>query len=124
MDDASTITSLLAQRVAAEAGAPFCRYDDQVLTLSQIDDAASRLASGLAERGIAAGDRVAVMLPNHPDAIVTMLALFKLRAVWVPINIHLRGMSLRFILEHADPHALIASGTCSSQSWKRAAPRC
>jgi crotonobetaine/carnitine-CoA ligase len=109
IDDATTIVALLEQRAAADMGTPLCLYEDQVYTASEMRDAAHRLASGLAARGIGPGDRVAVMLPNHPDTITTMFALFLLRATWVPINIQLRGLSLRYILEHADPRAIIAS---------------
>ncbi len=42
----------------------------------------SRLAQLLRERGIGPGDRVAGILPNHPDAVVAMLAATSLGAVW------------------------------------------
>ncbi|HEX3721657.1 MAG TPA: AMP-binding protein, partial [Nitrolancea sp.] len=47
------------------------------------------------------------MLPNHPDYITTIYALIKLRAIWIPVNVHLRGPSLKYVLLHAEPVAMI-----------------
>ena len=48
------------------------------------------------------------MLPNHPLHAATVFAIRKLGAVWVPINVHLKGASLRFILGHCRPRAIAA----------------
>jgi acetoacetyl-CoA synthetase len=42
----------------------------------------ARVAAGLAEMGVRAGDRVAGFLPNVPEALVAMLASASLGAVW------------------------------------------
>ena len=42
----------------------------------------SRLAQAMAAEGVAAGDRVATMLPNLPETIALMLAAASLGAVW------------------------------------------
>ena len=39
---------------------------EQTLTFSAVGDQSSRLAQALRERGVVAGDRVAVMLDNQP----------------------------------------------------------
>jgi carnitine-CoA ligase len=68
----------------------------------------NRLASGLASFGVAPGDRVAVMLANHPDHPAVFLALVRLGATQVPINIHLRGVGLEYVLEHSEARAIVA----------------
>lgn len=107
IDGLVTIPDLLEKRAADDAEESFCYFDEGVFTVRQVHDAVNRLAGGLVQLGITSGDRVAVMLPNHPDYIITMLALIKLRAVWVPINVHLRGPSLKYIVEHSQPKAMI-----------------
>ncbi|MDJ0850368.1 MAG: acetoacetate--CoA ligase [Myxococcota bacterium] len=52
------------------------------LTFAGLHERVSRLAQLLRERGIAPGDRVAAILPNHPDAVVAMLATTSLGAIW------------------------------------------
>ena len=108
IDDSLTIPELLERRAAEDDATPFCSFEGQALTFGELDTAVNRLANGLSGLGIEPGDRVAVMLPNHPDHILTILALIKAGAIWVPVNVHLRGPSLEYVLGHADPRALIA----------------
>lgn len=108
IDDGLTITGLLERRATVNADATFCLGDGRALTFAALDTAANRLANGLIGLGLGRGDRVAVMLPNHSDHIVTILALLKAGITWVPLNAQLRGPSLEFILGHADPRAIIA----------------
>ncbi len=103
-----TIPELLARRAATDASARFCQFGDEDLSIGQLAVRVARLASGLHALGIEPGDRVGVMLANHPDHIVTMLAVIKSGAIWVPINAQLTGASLRHVIEHADPRAIIA----------------
>ncbi|MFJ3143574.1 (2,3-dihydroxybenzoyl)adenylate synthase [Streptomyces halstedii] len=51
------------------------------LTYGQVDRAADRLAAGLRARGLDAGDRVVVHLPNDVETVVLCVALFRLGAL-------------------------------------------
>src|SRR5687767_3882783 len=81
----------------------FARFERQPLSFAALDRDSDALAAGLRRAGIRPGDRVAVMLRNSPEALVLLFALGKARAVWVPVNVQLRGEGLRYILEHAEP---------------------
>src|SRR6185503_279844 len=72
------------------------------------DAAANRLANGLAGAGVRADCRVAVMLPSHPEHIYTMLALARLGATHVPVNVHHKAEGIRQLFEHAEIRAIIA----------------
>ncbi len=52
------------------------------LTDQELRDAVTALASDFRDAGVGPGDRVAAYLPNHPAAIVTMLAASSLGAVF------------------------------------------
>ncbi|HTT02692.1 MAG TPA: acetoacetate--CoA ligase [Steroidobacteraceae bacterium] len=54
----------------------------RVLSYGQLTDDVARIAAGLADAGVVAGDRVAGFLPNLPEAIVAMLAAASLGAIW------------------------------------------
>lgn len=54
-------------------------------TYEKLSRETSRLAWGLEDLGVGQGDRVAVFLPMIPEAVVTMLALAKLGAIFLPI---------------------------------------
>ena len=54
-------------RSAAERGDHVAlKLDDVELTYKQLDCAAARIANLLADKGVEAGDRVGIMLPNVP----------------------------------------------------------
>ena len=68
---------------------------------------AQAVAAGLAARGVAAGDRVAVMLPNSLDAVIAVLATVHLGAIVVPMGTRLKRPEIAWIFEDAAPVALI-----------------
>jgi fatty-acyl-CoA synthase len=79
------------------------------LTYGQVDARASALAAALAELGIEAGDRVAIVMPNWPEWIITLLAAAKLGATVVPINSRLSYHELKYQLRHAEVSAVFAA---------------
>ncbi len=52
------------------------------LSWRELNDLVSRLQQALAAAGVVAGDRVAGLLPNIPEAVAAMLATASLGAVW------------------------------------------
>jgi crotonobetaine/carnitine-CoA ligase len=106
--DGATIRELTERRARESRDTPFCLFGDTALTFGGLDERVNRLAHGLGEAGIHPGDRVAVMLPTHPEHVVTLLALAKLGATHVPVNFHLKGPGLTYVLEHCEARALIA----------------
>ncbi len=61
------------------------RGEDKVekrLSWDELHALVSRLQQALAAAGVRAGDRVAAMLPNMPEAVAAMLAVASLGAVW------------------------------------------
>ena len=107
MANNKTIRELLENRARQTPDAVFGMYKEREITFRTLDARVNRLANGLCDLGIAAGQRVAVILSNHSDHIFTFFALAKLGAVWVPINTNLRGVSLEFVIEQSAPRALI-----------------
>src|SRR5690242_2121345 len=65
------------------------RYAGGDLTFAQLDVRAARLAAALADRGVGAGDRIAYLGLNSPAFLITMLAAFRLGAIFVPVNFRL-----------------------------------
>lgn len=105
-----TVGQLLASRAARDADFPYCRIQDRVVSVGELDEASGRLASNLAALGVGKGHRVALLLNNSVDHIILFFALAKLGACQICINIHLRGDSLSHTLRDADPSFLVAEG--------------
>ena len=118
MGDEKTIYEWLGYRARHTPDFIYCIYEDRKISLRTLRSSVGRLASGLSELGVTAGQHVAVMLGNHPDHIFTIFALAELGAVWVPINVNLRGPSLDFVFEKSAPSVLIAD----SDFWNQLVP--
>lgn len=59
--------------------------DATTLTFAQLHDRVSRVAGGLAELGVRSGDAVAVYLPMSAEAVISLLALARLGALFIPV---------------------------------------
>jgi fatty-acyl-CoA synthase len=62
---------------------------------------------GLLGVGVKKGDHVAILMDNRPEWLLVCLAVAKLGAVLVPINIRYRLHELAYLLSHARPSVLI-----------------
>ena len=61
-------------------------WDGGRLTWSELDGFASGFARDLSSKGVQAGDRVALRLPNGPEFVIAFLAALKLGATPAPLN--------------------------------------
>ena len=77
---------------------------------AQWDQNANRKAHALSKLGIRKGDHVATMFLNGNEVLETYLALMKLGAVIVPLNVRLAARELHYILDHSEATSLIISG--------------
>ena len=90
-------------------------FDGRRWTWADLIEAAEDLAGGLAAAGVARGEVVGHMSPNHPEAVVTMLALLRLGAVECPVNVGLRGDQLAHVLDHSGARVLIVDGSLADR---------
>jgi crotonobetaine/carnitine-CoA ligase len=103
-----SLSELLERRARNDSEKPFCFFEGSRISFGELAKQVNRLASGFAASGLAPGDRVAVMLTNHPDHAVVFLALAGHGVTQVPINVHLRGLGLEYVLEHSEARAVVA----------------
>ncbi len=69
-----------------------------------------RIALGLSDLGVKAGDRIAIISENRPEWSLTDLACLALRAVVVPIYTTQAVEQIRYILEDSGAKMLFVSG--------------
>jgi len=95
------LPALLADRASA-AGDDVCVVEAETgesVTFGQLALDASRMAGGLRELGVGAGDLVATMLPHSADTYRIWFALAMLGAAEVPVGTRYRGLTLTHLLE-------------------------
>ena len=73
----------------------------------QLKDASDRLATSLAARGVGPGDRVAVLLAQCPEVLITHFAVMKLGAIVLPLFVLFGEDALRYRLRDSGAVALI-----------------
>ena len=79
----------------------------ETATYREVRAMVNRLASGLHGLGIRKGTHVAVMIPNVPQFPVTWLAIGRLGAVMVPVNISYTGRELDYVVNDGKAQYLV-----------------
>ena len=103
-----TFPAIVRRQAGKHGDDLLCSFDDgQSLTFRGFDTETDALASSFAGLGIGPGDRVAVMLRNGREFLVAMVATHKRGAIFVPLNMELRGAFLEHQLRNTEPKLLV-----------------
>ena len=75
---------------SSAAGAPALLWEGEegatrALSYGELDAEVSRVANGLSELGLGRGDAVGVYMPMVPEAVISMYAIAKIGAIYMPI---------------------------------------
>ncbi|MCX4878960.1 amino acid adenylation domain-containing protein [Streptomyces sp. NBC_00847] len=81
-----SVPEAFARMVAATPDRLALTDGDAGLTYRELDERAARSAHGLRARGVGAGDRVGVCLERSAELVVTLLAVLKAGATYVPVD--------------------------------------
>ncbi len=85
----------------------FIYSDNMSLTYKEVFESSLKLANHLHEQGIGKDTRVVVMLPNIPELVYTWLALSRLEAMMIPVNVNYKSLALRYIIDDSSATAVI-----------------
>ena len=75
----------------------------------QLRDSSSRLANALVQRGLRAGDRIAILLPQSPEVAIAHIAAYKLGAIALPLAVLFGVDALSYRLIDAGAKAVITN---------------
>ncbi|GAA1270850.1 hypothetical protein GCM10009609_37460 [Pseudonocardia aurantiaca] len=75
--------------------------DELSLTYDELDARANQLARYLRLRGASAGDRIGLLFDRPADSYIAMLAVLKIGAAYVPLNVSFPTDRLAYIIEDA-----------------------
>ncbi|HZP91382.1 MAG TPA: AMP-binding protein, partial [Burkholderiales bacterium] len=115
-----SLTGLLASRTAFGRDRPFVIYAERTWRWGEFQDAVQRAARMLADRGIAKGDRVAVMAPNSDSYALLFFALARLGAMLVPVNPEFGVEEAGYVLQHAE----VCAVACTQAAYPVASHAC
>ncbi|MGP2437484.1 class I adenylate-forming enzyme family protein [Streptomyces sp. JW3] len=109
----TSLVHALRRAVAETPDRAFLAYFDGRLTYREVDELSDSVAGHLAARGLARGDRVAVLLQNSPHFVLAVLGAWKAGGVVVPVNPMYKSGETGHVLKDAEVTALI----CSDRAW-------
>ena len=102
-----TLGDLLDEMAAARPQAEAVVFRDQRLTYAALKARADELARALLAVGVRKGDRVAVLLPNRPEWLITAFAAAKVGAITVGVSTFSAPPEIAWTVEHCRPAAVI-----------------
>ncbi|MET4260854.1 crotonobetaine/carnitine-CoA ligase [Bradyrhizobium sp. S3.12.5] len=102
-----TLHELITKQCRERPDKDFLRFEDAVISFSELRRRVSSVSAMLRDLGVKSGDRVALMMGNHPDHIVVYLALAWVGAISVEVSMHLKGMGIALQLNNAEPRFFI-----------------
>ncbi|MEU1518477.1 amino acid adenylation domain-containing protein [Streptomyces sp. NPDC005811] len=100
---AATLPELFAAQAARTPSAPAVVFGGTTLTYAELDARATRLAHALVARDAGPGRIVAVALPRSPDLLVTLYAVHKAGAAYLPVDPDYPPDRVRYMLDDACP---------------------
>ncbi|MGN9844407.1 amino acid adenylation domain-containing protein [Nonomuraea sp. H19] len=102
------IDEVFAARVAERPGAVALTCEDRSLTYAELDERAESMAAALRGLGVRPGERVGLCLERSLDLVVTMLAVLKAGAVYVPMDPGYPAGRLAFMAQDAGLIVVVA----------------
>jgi fatty-acyl-CoA synthase len=114
--------SHIARHAHAKPGEIYLRFEGMSVTWAQLHERIGTVATAMTERGIRAGDRVAIMMTNRPEFLETMFAANALGAIVVPVNFRLAPDEIAYILTDSGASLLVVEqATATAAASARAA---
>lgn len=108
IDNIKKLTERAAALWGNKVGLVFDEFNEEV-TFSEIEERTNLIANALLKIGIKHGDRVGVMMKNRPEFPLTWLAIGKIGAIMVPINVYYKEFDTQYLLEHSEAKLVVTS---------------
>jgi fatty-acyl-CoA synthase len=86
------------------------------ITHAQLRRRVIALAAAFRETGVGKGDVVGLLLSNRPEFFETALAVNRLGAAFLPLNVRLAEPELEYVLQHAGAVALVTEAGHAAQA--------
>ena len=104
---ALSLTNFLSRQVASYGAETAIVYAEQRVTYTCLADESRRVARGLSDLGIGAGDRVALWLPNVPAWLACFFACAQLGAIVVTVNTRFKSSEIADIVGRSSAKVLV-----------------
>ena len=110
MDPQLTVAEIVATHARTRPHRVGAKDSKRELTFAAWNERATRLANAWLERGLAPGDRIAVLAYNCVEWMEIYVATARAGLVVVPVNFRLTPPEIEYIATHADVQAFLVQG--------------
>ncbi|GLV55541.1 hypothetical protein KDH_23850 [Dictyobacter sp. S3.2.2.5] len=107
--------TLFERQASRTPGAIAVLTEGGQLTYQELDERANQLAHYLHARGIGAEQRIGVCLERTPQMIVSLLAILKSGAAYVPLDVRFPAGRIRFCVEDAGIQLVLTQSSLLQQ---------
>ena len=91
------------------------RDSQRQITYGELNQRVNRLANGLLSKGIRKGDPVALLVGNRVEHIEILIALAKIGALGIPLDIKWRALEIASTLSSLEAVAVFLEDTCQEE---------
>ncbi|WP_405944658.1 non-ribosomal peptide synthase/polyketide synthase [Streptomyces sp. NBC_00932] len=105
----NSLPMLFERQVRADPDATALTDGEATLTYGQVNARANRLAHVLIERGVRPEDLVALALPRSAELVVSVLAVLKAGAAYVPVDPEYPAARIAYLLQDTQPSLLVTT---------------
>lgn len=114
------VDAMFRETVARAPGRIALIFEGERIDYAEFARRVDTVVAQFAARGIRRGERVALLLGNRPAFAYALLAVARLGAIAVPMNIRQRAPEIAYMLEHCAAAALVFDAACVAELPARA----
>ncbi|BCX78854.1 long-chain-fatty-acid--CoA ligase [Campylobacter sp. 19-13652] len=109
----------ILSQIASTNGSRIAIFDDKArISYKGLFNSVGTLAGHLQAMGVSKGDRVAMVVANSSEFVISYLAITATAAVAVPINTFLKSEEIAYILKDCEARVLFASASLRTEIVK------
>ena len=105
------VWELLAKNGQEQPDREAVAFANRRLTYKEVIEQAEHLAAELYKYGLRKGDKLALIMPNWPEFVITFFASARLGAVLVPLNVRYRKNEIEYMLRDSEAKFLVTCAT-------------
>tara|TARA_R100000005_G_scaffold96271_1_gene81969 strand:- start:8182 stop:9828 length:1647 start_codon:yes stop_codon:yes gene_type:complete len=106
--DARTLGNIVRHKAEKNGDKTYLRFGEREISYREFHEITNRLAHGLQNLGIKAGQHIAFMMDNKPEQLLLYFAIGKMGGVSIPVNSAAKGELFVYYLNQSDSVVLIS----------------
>ncbi|MCY8490940.1 AMP-binding protein [Bacillus atrophaeus] len=102
------VHELLSDNLTRTSGNTLLKERNMCITHSELENRSNQFSNYLFELGVNKGDRIALLMDASIDAVIAIVGIMKIGAIYVPINVSCSKEKIDYILNETESKIFIA----------------